>query len=288
MLRFYLLFRCGYGRESINLAAEFGIMARIWHHEVGGKLFCRIFAPTMKLDILAICAHPDDAELSCAGTLMMEKLQGKRIGIADITEGELGTRGTHKTRQEEAAAASAIMELDARVNLALPDGFFENTKLFQIEVIKAIRKFRPEIVLTNAPADRHPDHGRAASLVRDAAFLSGLRKIETKWDGEEQEAWRPSQVYHFIQDRYLQPSFVYDISKVMDRKVEAIRAFKTQFNTTADDEPQTYISSPAFLESIIERAKMLGKMIGVPYAEGFISEKMPGISSFDAFVHKVT
>lgn len=263
-------------------------MGCIWHHEVGGKIFYPIFAPTMKLDILAICAHPDDAELSCAGTLMMEKLQGKKIGIADITEGELGTRGTHKTRQEEAEAASVIMNLDVRVNLGLPDGFFENTKAFQLEVVKAIRRFRPEIILTNAPADRHPDHGRAANLVKDSAFLSGLRKIETIWEGQEQEPWRPSQVYHFIQDRYLQPSFVYDITPVMDRKVEAIRAFKTQFNTTADDEPQTYISSPAFLESIIERAKMLGKMIGVPYAEGFITDKMPGISSFDAFVHKVT
>jgi bacillithiol biosynthesis deacetylase BshB1 len=242
----------------------------------------------MKLDILAICAHPDDAELSCAGTLMMEKLQGKKVGIADITEGELGTRGTHKTRQEEAEAASAIMELDVRINLGLPDGFFENTMEYQLEVVKAIRRFRPEIILTNAPNDRHPDHGRAASLVRDAAFLSGLRKIETKWEGEEQEAWRPSQVYHFIQDRYLQPSFVYNITPVMDRKVEAIRAFKTQFNTSSDNEPQTYISSPAFLESIIERAKMMGKMIGVPFAEGFISDKMLGINAFDAFVHIVT
>jgi len=242
----------------------------------------------MKLDILAICAHPDDAELSCSGTLMMEKLQGKKIGIADITEGELGTRGTHKTRQQEAEAASLIMDLDVRVNIGLPDGFFENTKAFQLEVVKAIRRFRPEIILTNAPADRHPDHGRGANLVRDAAFLSGLRKIETEWEGIPQEAWRPSQVYHFIQDRFLQPSFVYNISPVMERKVEAIRAFKTQFNTPLDDEPQTYISSPAFLESIIERAKMLGKMIGVPYAEGFITEKMPGINSFDAFVHIVT
>ena len=148
----------------------------------------------MKLDILAICAHPDDAELSCAGTLMMEKLQGKKVGIADITEGELGTRGTHKTRQEEAEAASAIMELDVRINLGLPDGFFENTREYQLEVVKAIRRFRPEIILTNAPNDRHPDHGRAASLVRDAAFLSGLRKIETKWEGEEQEAWRQMMV----------------------------------------------------------------------------------------------
>lgn len=242
----------------------------------------------MKLDILAVCAHPDDAELSCAGTLMMEKRQGKMVGIADLTEGELGTRGTHETRRQEAADASEIMGIDVRVNLGLPDGFFENTRQYQLEVIRAIRRFRPSIILTNAPSDRHPDHGRAASLVRDAAFLSGLRKIETTWEGVEQEAWRPTQVFHFIQDRYLQPSFVYDISPVIDRKVAAIKAFKTQFNAIGDDEPQTYISTPAFLYSIIERSRMLGKMIGVPHAEGFITEKMTGITSFDAIVQTVT
>lgn len=260
-----------------------------------GLISCiyEITAPSlqaMKLDILAICAHPDDAELSCAGTLMMEKRQGKKVGIADLTEGELGTRGTHETRLKEAMAASAIMGLDVRVNLGLPDGFFENSRPHQMEVIKAIRRFRPSIILTNAPSDRHPDHGRGASLVRDSAFLSGLRKIETVWEGTPQEAWRPAYVFHFIQDRYLQPSFVYDISPVIDRKVEAIKAFKTQFNVSAegDNEPQTYISTPVFLESIIERSKMLGKMIGVAHAEGFITEKMTGITSFDAIVQTVT
>jgi len=242
----------------------------------------------MKLDILAICAHPDDAELSCAGTLMMEKLQGKKVGIADLTEGELGTRGTNETRRQEAADAFAIMGLDVRVNLGIPDGFFENNSKYQLEVIKAIRRFQPSIILTNAPADRHPDHGRAAQLVRDAAWLSGLRKIETEWEGLSQEPWRPTQVFHFVQDRFLQPSFVYDITPVMEKKVEAIRAFKTQFDTLPDGEPQTYISTPAFLESIIERAKMMGKMTGVPYAEGFITEKTPGIRSFDTIVQIVT
>lgn len=242
----------------------------------------------MKLDILAICAHPDDAELSCAGTLMMEKLQGKKVGIADLTEGELGTRGTHKTRQKEAADALAIMGLDVRVNLGLPDGFFENTSKYQLEVVKAIRRFQPSILLTNAPADRHPDHGRAAQLVRDAAWLSGLIKIETQIDGIVQQAWRPTQVFHFVQDRFLQPSFVYDISRVMDKKVEAIKAFATQFDTQPDGEPQTYISKPEFLESIIERAKMMGKMTGVAYAEGFITEKVPGITNFDTFIQIVT
>ncbi len=242
----------------------------------------------MKLDILAICAHPDDAELSCAGTLMMEKLQGKMVGIADLTAGELGTRGTHITRQQESEAATHILGIDVRVNLGLPDGFFENLKPHQLEVIKVIRRFRPSIVLTNAPSDRHPDHGRAAALVRDAAFLSGLLKVETYWQDELQEAWRPTQVFHFIQDRFLQPSFVYDITPVINRKIQSIRAFKSQFDTIPDDEPQTYISSPTFLESIIERSKMMGKMIGVPHAEGFITEKMQGITSFDAFVQNVT
>ena len=242
----------------------------------------------MKLDVLAICAHPDDAELSCAGTLMMEKWQGKRVGIADLTEGELGTRGTAESRAQEATDAFEIMGLDTRVNVGLPDGFFENTRQYQIKVIEVIRRFQPSIILTNAPTDRHPDHGRAANLVRDAAWLSGLRKIETEFEGKQQEPWRPAQVLHFVQDRFIQPSFVYDITPVMDQKIAAIRAFKTQFDTVHDSEPQTYISTPAFLESIIERAKMMGKMIGVPYAEGFLTEKMTGIRSFDSIVQIVT
>ncbi|MCU0335375.1 MAG: bacillithiol biosynthesis deacetylase BshB1 [Chitinophagaceae bacterium] len=242
----------------------------------------------MKLDILAIAAHPDDVELSCAGTLMMEKARGKRVGIADLTRGELGTRGTPETRAQEAADALAVMGLDVRVNLELPDGFFENTRSYQLEVIKAIRRFQPAIVLTNAPTDRHPDHGRAAQLVKDAAWLSGLRKIETQWEGQAQVAWRPAYVFHFIQDRWLEPDFVFDISPVMEQKLSAIRAFKTQFDTLPDDEPQTYISTPGFLQSIIDRARMTGKLIGVAYAEGFISEKKLGVENFDAFIQHVT
>jgi bacillithiol biosynthesis deacetylase BshB1 len=180
------------------------------------------------------------------------------------------------------------MGLDVRVNLGIPDGFFENNQQYQLEVIQVIRRFQPSIILTNAPEDRHPDHGRAAALVRDAAFLSGLRKVETSFEGQPQAAWRPTQVFHFVQDRFLQPSFVYDISPVQERKIQAIRAFKTQFDTSPDNEPQTYISSPAFLESIIERSKMFGKMAGVAHAEGFITEKVPGINSFDAIVQIVT
>lgn len=242
----------------------------------------------MKLDILAIAAHPDDVELSCSGTLMMEKLAGKKVGIVDLTMGELGTRGTPLSRAQEAEDALKVMGLDVRENLALPDGFFQNTKEFQLEVIRAIRKYRPNVILTNAPADRHPDHGKAALLVKDSAWLSGLRKIVTHDNDQEQEAWRPAYVFHFIQDRYLEPNFVYDISQVMDRKIEAIRAFKTQFDTLPDEEPQTYISTPGFLQSIIDRARGLGKTIGVEYAEGFINEKMLGVSTLDSFIQNVT
>lgn len=243
----------------------------------------------MKCDVLAICAHPDDAELSCAGTLMMEKMQGKTVGIADLTKGELGTRGSAELRAVEAANALAVMGLDFRENLGLRDGFFENNEEDRLAVIKVIRKYKPEIILTNAPHDRHPDHGRAAMLVKEAAWLSGLRKIETPYEGVPQEAWRPAQVFHFVQDRYIAPHFVYDISAVMQQKIHAIRAFASQFDAPPlDSEPQTYISTPAFLESIIERAKMFGKMIGVRYAEGFLTDKVPGLRSFDALIHQVT
>ncbi|MES2646601.1 MAG: bacillithiol biosynthesis deacetylase BshB1 [Bacteroidota bacterium] len=238
--------------------------------------------------ILAIAAHPDDVELSCAGVLMMEKRNGKRASIVDLTRGELGTRGTEETRKQEAQDALLVMGLDARENLGLPDGFFQNDQASQMAVIKAIRKYRPEIILANAIEDRHPDHGRAASLIKDASFLSGLRKIQTTNDGIAQEPWRSTYVFHFIQDRYMQPSIVFDITPVMDQKIAAIKAFRTQFNTGQDNEPQTYISSPEFLQGIIDRARMFGKMIGVPYAEGFVSEKLIGINSFDNIIKNIT
>ncbi len=238
----------------------------------------------MKLDILAIAAHPDDVELGCAGTLMAEKKAGKMIGILDLTRGELGTRGTPEKRLQEASNALDVMGLDVRENADLADGFFENVKRDQLRVIHFIRKYRPEIILTNAPEDRHPDHGRAALLVRDAAWLSGLLKIETYNLGELQQPWRPAYVFHFVQDRYLKPDFVYDITDTIEQKIKSIRAFSSQFDTQNDDEPQTYISTPAFLESVIERAKLFGKVIGVPYAEGFITDKTLGIKSFDAVV----
>jgi len=245
----------------------------------------------MKLDILAFGVHPDDIELSCAGTLLVEKGNGKKVGIIDLTKGELGTRGNEQTRKEEAENSAVILGVDIRENLEMADGFFKNDKETQIAIIKVLRKYRPEIILCNAPEDRHPDHGRAAGLVNDAVFLSGLKKIETSDEqGGFREAWRPKYIFNYIQDNYLNPAFVIDISDVFDKKIEAIEAFSTQFYNpgASDKEPQTYISSPEFLESVINRAKMFGRMIGVRYAEGFLSRKTIGLKSFDAFIQKNT
>jgi len=239
----------------------------------------------MKLDILAFGAHPDDIELNCAGTLLTEKANGKKIGVVDITQGELGTRGSAEIRKKEATAAAKILQLDVRENLELADGFFKNDEAHQRQVIKAIRKYQPSIILCNAPEDRHPDHGKAAQLIEDAVFLSGLRKIETTGDdGLQQEVWKSAYVFNYVQDRYLHPNFVIDISDAMEQKIAAIRAYTTQFDTADLSEPQTYISTPDFLDSIIYRSKMYGKMIGVKYAEGFISKKMIGFNNFDSFI----
>ena len=245
----------------------------------------------MKLDILAIAVHPDDVELGCSGTMMMEKQMGKKTGVLDLTKGELGTRGTPELREKEALKSAGIMGLDVRENASMADGFFRNDELHQRALISYIRRYQPEIVLTNALDDRHPDHGRAGHLVSIACFLSGLRKIETTdGTGDLQEPWRPKYVFHMIQDRYYEPTFVYDISPVIDQKIESIKAFSSQFFSTEYEsgEPQTYISTPEFLNSIIGRHAMFGKMIGVPYAEGFISEKMIGINNFDSFIQKPT
>jgi N-acetylglucosamine malate deacetylase 1 len=242
----------------------------------------------MKLDILAFGVHPDDVELSCSGVLLAEKLLGKKTGIVDLTQGELGTRGTAEIRKTEAAASAKILQVDVRENLGLADGFFKNDETHQRKVITAIRKYQPEIILCNAPEDRHPDHGRSAALVEDAAFLAGLRKIETSEDGKLQEPWKPKYVFNYIQDRYLQPDFVIDISHVMDQKLESIKAFSTQFYNPDLNEPSTYISTPDFLDSVIYRSKMMGKMIGVAYAEGFVSKKIIGFNSFNALIANVT
>jgi bacillithiol biosynthesis deacetylase BshB1 len=242
----------------------------------------------MKIDVLAFGVHPDDVELSCSGVLLVEKNNGKTTGIIDLTEGELGTRGTAETRRQEAADSAKILNVDIRENLSLADGFFKNDKESQLRVIESIRKYQPEIVICNAPEDRHPDHGRSSGLVSDAAFLSGLKKIETFVNGTQQEAWRPKYVLHYIQDRYLKPDFVVDITAVFEKKLEAIKAFKTQFHHDGIEGPQTYISTPDFLESVINRYKMFGKMIGVKFAEGFISNKTIGISNFDSLIKKDT
>ncbi|MBM3439497.1 MAG: bacillithiol biosynthesis deacetylase BshB1 [Bacteroidetes bacterium] len=243
----------------------------------------------MKLDILAFGVHPDDVELSCAGTLMVEIARGKKVGVIDLTQGELGTRGTAATRKAEAAAAAEIMGVHVRENLAMRDGFFANDEAHQLQVIQKIRQYQPEIVLANALEDRHPDHGRSSKLVSDAAFLAGLRKIETKHENVLQEAWRPKYVFHYIQDRYIKPDFVVDISSVFDKKVAAIKAYGTQFHNpdAQDAEPQTYISAPGYLDTVLYRHRMLGKSIGVDYAEGFLSPKMIGVHHLDAFV-KIT
>jgi bacillithiol biosynthesis deacetylase BshB1 len=241
-----------------------------------------------KLDVLAFGVHPDDIELGCSGTILASIAQGKKVGIVDLTRGELGTRGSAEIRDIEAADAAKVLGVTVRENLRMSDGFFQNDEFHQKKVIQAIRKYKPDIVLCNAPEDRHPDHGRSAKLISDAAFLSGLRKIETTEDEVLQEAWRPKYVFHYIQDRFLQPSFVVDISDFIDKKIESVLAYKTQFFNAALDEPQTYISSPEFLEAVRARAMMLGKRIGVKFAEGFISEKIIGIKTLDAFVQNAT
>jgi bacillithiol biosynthesis deacetylase BshB1 len=223
----------------------------------------------MKLDILVMAAHPDDAELSCAGTILKHIAAGKKVGIVDFTRGELGTRGTPEIRLQESADATKILGLHARENLGIRDGFFRNDEETQLNLIEVIRKYQPDIVLANALEDRHPDHGKGAQLAIDACFLSGLRQIKTG----DLPAWRPAQVYHYIQDRYLEPDFVVDISTQWDQKEAAIRAFKSQFFDPTSAEPASYISSPDFLHFIQARAMEMGHKIGVKYGEGFQSQK---------------
>lgn len=243
----------------------------------------------MKIDVLAFGVHPDDVELGCAGVLIAEKKNGKKIAIVDLTQGELGTRGNAEIRKEEATAAAEILNADARENLMMEDGFFENNEINKRKIITVLRKYKPEIIFCNAPEDRHPDHGRSAALVEEAAFLSGLSKIETFLDNELQTAWRPKFVFNFIQDRYLKPDFLIDVSAEMEQKIEAVKAYKTQFfNVENPGGPQTYISSPEFLESVYARAAMFGKMIGVKYAEGFLSKKIIGFKNLDALVKETT
>lgn len=233
----------------------------------------------MKLDILVFAVHPDDAELGCSGTILKHIAAGKKVGIVDLTRGELGTRGTAETRDQESAASTKILGLHVRENLAMRDGFFRNDEEHQLKIIQMIRKYTPEIVLSNALHDRHPDHGRAGDLVYDALFLSGLAKVETEFEGASQAAFRPRLLLQYIQDRYIKPDILIDITDHWDKKLECIHAFKTQFFNPDNDEQQTYISSPDFLKVIEARSRELGKSIGAVHAEGFTSKKLLGVNN---------
>ncbi|MGB7527308.1 bacillithiol biosynthesis deacetylase BshB1 [Sphingobacterium cellulitidis] len=232
----------------------------------------------MKLDLLVMTVHPDDAELGAGGVIAKYVAEGKTVGIVDLTLGELGTRGTAEIRAQEAQNAAKILNVAVRENLKLRDGFFQNNEEGQKEVIKAIRKFQPEIVITNAWEDRHPDHGRASKLVNDALFLAGLRRIETELDGQSQEPFRPRLQLQLIQDKYIQPDILIDITDYWDIKEQSILAYTSQFNVeNHDDEPQTYISNPDFMDSTKARAHEFGRSIQVKYAEGFTSRKILGV-----------
>jgi bacillithiol biosynthesis deacetylase BshB1 len=233
----------------------------------------------MKLDILAFGAHPDDVELGCGGTIAKEIALEKKVGIIDLTRGELGTRGSAEIRNQEAANAAKILGVSVRENLDMRDGFFMNDESHQLEIIKMLRKYRPEIVLCNAIDDRHIDHGKGSQLVSDACFLSGLRKIETEINGEKQEAWRPKLVYHYVQWKHITPDFVVDITGYNHIRVEAILAYSSQFYNPDSDEPETLIASKNFLESLNYRAQDLGRLIGTDYAEGFTVERYLAVNS---------
>jgi bacillithiol biosynthesis deacetylase BshB1 len=233
----------------------------------------------MKLDILAIGAHPDDVELSCSGTLAKEQASGKRTGILDLTRGELGTRGSAKIREREAEKAGEVLKLSMRQNLEFSDGFFINNTASKLEVIKVLRKYRPEIVLCNAVDDRHIDHPKGSKLVSEACFLSGLEKIETTCQGNCQQKWRPKHVLHYIQWKELQPDIIVDISGFMDNKVESVKAYSSQFHNEKSKEPTTPISSSNFLDSVTYRARNLGLLSGVEFAEGFVMERSPSVDS---------
>lgn len=231
----------------------------------------------MKLDILAFGAHPDDVELGCGGTLAKEIAAGKTVGIVDLTRGELGTRGTAEIRDRERTDAARILGLAVRKNLGMRDGFFRNDEEHQLRVVEMIRKYQPEIVICNAIEDRHIDHGRGSQLVSEACFLSGLRRIESRLDGEMQEAWRPKAVYHYIQWKNIEPDFVVDISDFMQKKEEAVLAYSSQFYDPESDEPETAISSKGFLDSVRYRAADLGRIIGTAYGEGFTVERYAAV-----------
>lgn len=240
----------------------------------------------MKLDILVFGAHPDDAELGAGATIAMEVANGKKVGIIDLTRGELGTRGSAEIRDKEAMAAAKTLGVSLRENLEFADGFFVNDREHQLAVIKMIRKYRPEVVLCNAVEDRHIDHAKGSKLVSDACFLSGLIKIDTKEDGDDQwqGAWRPKQVYHYVQWKNLKPDFVVDVSGFIEKKTEAILAYSSQFYDPKSEEPETPISSKNFIDSVIYRARDMGRLVGVQHAEGFTAERYVAVKSLDHLI----
>jgi N-acetylglucosamine malate deacetylase 1 len=238
----------------------------------------------MKLDILAFGAHPDDVELGCGATIAKEVSLGKKVGIVDLTRGELGSRGSADLRDEEAAIAAKILGISVRENLRFADVFFANDKTHQLQIIKMIRKYQPEIVLCNAVDDRHIDHPKASNLVSDACFLSGLIKIETELEGQQQEKWRPKQVYHYLQWKSSTPDFVVNVSDFMEVKIKAVLAYGSQFYNPRSKEPETPISSENFTDSVQYRAKDLGRLIGVEFAEGFTAERYVAIENLDKLI----
>lgn len=234
----------------------------------------------MKVDILAFAAHPDDVEISCGGTIARHIAEGRTVGIIDLTRGELGTRGSAELRLKEAEASKRILGLQVRENLGMADGFFTIDMEHKMRIVEIIRKYRPDVVLANSIHDRHPDHGRASQLVSEGCFLAGLPKVVTTQNGEAQVAWRPKAVYHYIQDRYISPDIVFDVTPFFEKKLEAIKAFSSQFHDPESDEPQTPISGEDFFDFLRGRAKEFGRPIGVKYAEGFTAERHVGVRSF--------
>lgn len=239
----------------------------------------------MKLNILAFAAHPDDTELSCAGTLASQVAQGHKVGVVDFTRGEMGTRGTVEIREQEAQASAQILKLSVRENLGFEDAFFVNDKKHQLEVARVIRKYQPDIILANAVSDRHPDHGRAANLVVESSFIAGLRRIELfDEQGNALQPWRPRAVYHYIQSNYIQPDLVVDISQYWEKKMQAIKAFQSQFYNPDSSEPETFISSPEFMKLIEARAKEYGHSIGTEYGEGFTVNRNIGVKDITSLL----
>jgi bacillithiol biosynthesis deacetylase BshB1 len=231
-----------------------------------------------KLDVLVFAAHPDDAELGCSGTIAALVAQGKKVGVVDFTQGEMGTRGTPEIRLQESAKAAKILQLSARENVGFKDVFFKNDETHQLKLVEMIRKYQPEIVIANAISDRHPDHGKGSSLASQACFMSGLLKIETSIEGINQSPWRPKVVYHYIQNNFINPDFVVDITPYWQTKIDSIMAFRSQFYDPTSKEPTSFISDPDFIPFIEARAREFGHKIMVKYGEGFTVERIPGVT----------